>query len=58
MNLPPETQAMVQRRHRASEQKIVCPECGTRQVQLCRWYSPVCHFRCRECGKRFTADVS
>lgn len=47
---------MVERRERMSKLRPTCDECGTEQVQLVDWSTPVVRFKCRRCGHKFTYE--
>ncbi|BBC78138.1 hypothetical protein KNT65_gp090 [Escherichia phage EcS1] len=51
------TIAMVDRREAACKQVTPCPKCGTMQVQLVDWSTPVLKMKCRECHHKFVKEL-
>lgn len=48
---------MVDRRERAAKQMKPCPQCGSVQVQLVDWSTPVLRHKCRHCKHKFTSTL-
>lgn len=48
---------MVERREKFSKMQVSCPECHTKQVQLCDWSTDTGKFKCRHCKHKFTVSL-
>lgn len=47
---------MVKRRESFSKMQPKCPQCETKQVQLCDWSTDIGKFKCRHC--KYIFDIS
>lgn len=48
---------LVDRRESAAKQHRPCPNCGTEQVQLTDWTTPLLKWKCRLCKHRFEFEL-
>ena len=48
---------LADRRESAARQHRSCPKCGTEQVQLTDWSTPLLKWKCRQCKYRFEFEL-